>query len=204
LGNYLQALEDGIKIIKGDYGRYSYIIPCELCGRDIRRTQYSRKRNYICDYCKGVVNKKEKISLEHIVGIETPAEKRFNKAIENIKKQVKNYRAYEKAIGIAKTRAEKYGSIAEAMVAIELLKNKHRIIPQQKIGKYRVDFALPDLKLVIEVDGELYHSKGVDGKREGIIQLSLGPKWKIIHIPAELVVKNITKLEEAIKAVIIK
>jgi very-short-patch-repair endonuclease len=191
---YREALEDGIQYIGGESGRGHFLIPCEVCGRNVIKTQYSRKRNYLCDYCKGVTKKKEKIYLEHLVGIETPNEKRFRKATENIKNQVKDFRLYEKAVETARTRAEKYGSVPEAMVAIELLKNKYRIIPQQKIGKYRVDFALPDQKKVIEVDGEIYHKNNRNCDREATIQFTLGVSWKIIHIPAELISNDITKL----------
>lgn len=191
---YRDALEDGIEL----YGN-QYKIPCEICGRKLIRTQYSRKRTYICDYCKGLIKKKEKILLsETLAQVETKAEKRFNKAIERIEKQVKNFHEYESAIRVAKTKAELYGSIPEAMVAIQLLKLKYKIIPQQKIGKYRVDFVIPDEKIVIEVDGSLYHKNIYKTDREAFIQMSLGLQWRIIHIPAELIEKNITKLQEAI------
>lgn len=197
------AIEDGVELL-GPYEtcrgiRYNYSIPCELCGRRIVRTEYSRKRSYICDYCKGVIKKKKKTQMsEELKNIKTPKEMRFDRAVEKIRKQVKNFSEYEKAIEIAKTRAEYYGSIPEAMVAIELLKLKYRIIPQQKIGKYKVDFVLPNKKIVIEVDGALFHSKP-NNDREATIQFSLGLDWKIIHLPAELIEKNIVKLKTVIE-----
>lgn len=199
MSGYLDALDDGIKASEPNHlGKRHYIIPCELCGKSVRRTAYSRKRNYICDYCKGVIKKKEKISLEHIKDIKTPREERFDKAVENIKKQVKDFTKYENAIRIAKTRAEKYGSVPEAMVAIELIKNKHRIVPQQRIGKFTVDFAVTDIKTIVEVDGELYHRNNRYPERNSYIQMSLGLGWKIVHIPAELIAADITKLKQAL------
>ena len=197
---YREAKEDGIRIVDGKY-RELYSIPCEMCGTHILKTQYSRKRNYVCSYCKNTIKKKEKLAFEQITGTETTAERRFKKAVANIEKQVRDFDKYENAIRIAKTRIEKYGSIPEAMVAIELLKNKYRIIPQQKIGKYRVDFALPDIKRVIEVDGALYHKNINKGDREATIQLSLGASWKTLHIPAELIAKDIRKLRKIIETI---
>ena len=81
-----------------------------------------------------------------------------------------------------------------------LLKLGYNIIPQQKIGRYKVDFAIPDQKLVIEVDGELYHGCEGEGKREATIQISLGFAWKIIHVPAEWIEKDIRKLKKVIEA----
>lgn len=208
---YKEAKEDKVTIVEDEWGytalgysiinRGYFMIPCEVCGSEIKNKQYSRTRKYVCDCCKKAIKKREKIALERLEDIITPNEKRFNVAVENIKKQVKDFGKYEKAIGIAKSRLERYGSIPEAMVAIELIKNHHRIIPQQKVGKYKVDFALPDIKKVIEVDGELYHRNNHNSDREGTIQLSLGFDWKILHIPAELIAKDITKLQRAINSV---
>ena len=172
-----------------------YMIPCEICGKKVRRTQFSFKRRYICDYCNGTIKKKEKIQIP---STKTKNEIRFDKAVEEIEKQVKSIEEYENAIRIAKTRCERYGSIPEAMVAIELLKLKHKIVPQQKIGKYKVDFVVTDIKTVIEVDGETYHRK-INWDREATIQTSLGFDWKVKHIPSELIRKNINKLKEIIE-----
>lgn len=192
---YCEAIEDGIKHLRDSGGWYYYSIPCELCGKEVRNGQYSRTRRYLCDYCKKMVTKKEKIAAELLNGVETTREQRFDKAIVNIRNQVKDISEYDNAIRIAKTRAERYGSVPEAMVAIELLKQGYKIIPQQSVGKYRVDFAIPSLKLVIEVDGALYHKPTSKSKREGAIQIMLGFDWKIAHVPAELIAKDIKKLE---------
>ena len=131
--------------------------------------------------------------------IECLKEKQFDKAVNKIKKQVFDFSLYEKAIKIAEIRQELYGSIPEAMVAIELLRLGYSIIPQQKIKKYKVDFAIPKEKIIIEVDGSLYHKDVYKGEREAIIQLSLGLDWKIIHVPAEKIAENITKLKQVIE-----
>lgn len=102
------ATEDNISYeLNSISGRAVYYIPCEMCGEKIKRTQYSRKRNYICDYCKGLLKKKEKIVIsKEIISAETKAEKRFKKAVEEIKNQVKNIEDYKNAIDIAKTKTE--------------------------------------------------------------------------------------------------
>lgn len=195
-----EALEDGIEFKRNplSYG-ITYYIPCEICGRTIHRTQYSRKRTYICDYCRGLIKKKEKASIsKELEDAETRKEKQFRHAVEKIQNQVKDFERYKRAIEIAKTRTELYGSIPETMVAIELLKLGYKIIPQQKIKQYKVDFAIPKEKIVIEVDGSVYHKDRYKGDREAIIQLALGLDWRIIHIPAELIAEDITKLKSAI------
>lgn len=200
MGSYLNALADGIECRRNERGHSYYSIPCETCGKEIRSTRYIRSVTYLCPYCKKVAKVKQKIALEQISGIETPCDKRFARAVEKIEKQVNDFPKYQKAIELAKTRAENYGSIPEAMVAIELLKNGHRVIPQQKVGKYRIDFVLPQHKIAIEVDGELYHRNNRNPEREGTLQLSLGLDWKIAHIPSELIAKDIKKLERIIRS----
>lgn len=197
-----EAKEDGIEyeIIRPwtNPPGYKFIIPCKKCGRKIKTMQYVRGKIYLCQYCKKMINEKKK--EEKIPDIETKYDRRFNKAVENIKKNVSDFDKYQKAIKLAKTRCYKYGSIPEAMAAIELLKHKYRIIPQQKIDKYKVDFVLLDQKIVLEIDGSLYHSNlENEGKRDVILQHKLGFEWVIIHIPAEYIIKDITKLTYVIK-----
>lgn len=197
-----EAIEDGIKIMHDIFGRYTYEIPCEICGKKIIRTQYSRKRTYICDYCKGMIREKKKYS---ILETTTKHELRFKKAVEEIKKSVGDFETYQKSIEVAKTRSELYGSIPEAMAAIELLKNGFKIIPQQKIGKFKVDFAIPSIKVILEIDGKIYH-KNTDKEayRDYYIYTKLGMDWKIIHYPAERLYKEIKKLVPYIKSLRIK
>ena len=201
-----EANYDGIERVydenfpaRGRKGAYVYKIPCGCCGKIITKLHYRKDIVQMCDYCKlKIKNKKAELQKE-LIETKSKREKQFDKAVNEIKKQVKDFLKYEKAIKIANERAEKYGSIPEAMVAIELLKLGYSIIPQQKVGKYRVDFVIPKQKNVIEIDGSLYHKNVYKGDREATIQMSLGIEWRIIHIPAELIAKNITKLNEIIQ-----
>ena len=193
-----EAEKDGVKVVEGEYGRYTYFIPCEICGRRIRRTQYSRKRNYVCDYCKGVIKEKKKIMIPEG---QTKHDLRFDSAVQNIKKSVKNFDDYRKAISIAQTRSHSYGSVPEAVAAIELLKNKLKIIPQQRVGKYKIDFVIPDLKILLEIDGKLYHANlQKEGERDFYLQMRFGSAWTMIHFPAEYIEKDVTKLVPYIRA----
>ena len=203
-----EANYDGIERVydenypaRGRKGAYVYKIPCGCCGKIITKLHYRKDIVQMCDYCKlKIKNKKAELQKE-LIETKSKREKQFDKAVNEIKKQVKDFSKYEKAIEIARTREEMYGSIPEAMVAIELLRLKYRIIPQQKVKKYKVDFAIPKEKIVIEVDGSVYHKDSYKGDREAIIQLALGLDWKIIHIPAEYIAKDIQKVEQIIEEI---
>lgn len=201
----IYAERDGIKVTLGKGRGYSdgvktYHVPCDKCGKIVKRLVYNGDQENICPACRLGIKRKRKIAeqndLDHIV---TKHEKRFDKAVERIKAQVKRFDKYDKAISLARRRCEQYGSIPEAMVAIELVRLGHSVIPQQKIGRYRVDFLLKDVKMVIEVDGSLFHRDKYKGDREAFIQTSLGFDWAIVHIPAELIEKDIVKLSKIIK-----
>ena len=93
----------------------------------------------------------------------------------------------------------------EILTALELLKNNIMIKHQVKINRYRVDFVLTDLKVILEVDGKHFHLKenrDKENARDSIISLSVGPSWEIIHISDDDLNNNITKLVPAIKSII--
>lgn len=186
---------DPTSFSRGHAGATIFKIPCAKCGQIVFKKTYSRNHTYICDTCK-LGEKKKQLELvnEWLDTIETKSDRRFESAIDRVLSQVHDGFDYDEAIRLARQRAELYGSIPEAMVAIELLYLGYKIIPQQKIGKYHVDFAIPYQKLIVEVDGALYHKNQYGGNREASIQLSLGMDWLIIHVPAELIANDIKKL----------
>lgn len=160
---------------------------CTICGSTFRMRR--RSSNPVCVHCKcKETNKRNRIAKEikSSDDIRTKNEKRFDNAIECITKQVKDIAEWDKAIRIAEQASEKYGSIPEAIIAILLAKNNISFIPQQRIGKYKVDFCIPEYKTILEVDGEIYHcNERRELYRTSTIKYSLGAEWKIIRIPAD-------------------
>jgi len=197
------AIRDGIKFEYGKFGMY-YNIPCSNCGRIFRRRNYTENTIRLCDDCRKI--KKKKINA-HVAELalsmpdaETKEEKRYRKAVERIEKQCGSLDGYEKAINICRKATYKFASVPEAMLAIELVKNGYRVIPQQKIGQYHVDFALPNEKLIIEVDGSIYHTNTQkELEREAVINYTIGLDWHVLHIPAESISDNVRKVVKLIK-----
>ncbi len=184
---------------RGGRGCLVYIVPCCRCGRKVKRAVYGRKKEFICDACSlGLKHKKQAAVDDLINQIETKNERRFNQALDEMQRQIKNFDSYDKAIKAAKRAQEKYGSIPEAMVAIELLHLGYKIIPQQKVRGYRVDFFIPEQRFVVEVDGKTFHKGDQYSEREAVVQFALGLDVKIIHVSAELIRNDIQKLGEYI------
>lgn len=199
------AIRDGIEYVENKQGYIEYYkIPCQICGKIYGRRQYTGNGTYICPLCREVMKKKRKAEVEtlalSIPDAETKEEKRYRKAVEAIEKQVGSLNGYDKAIEICRKATYKYGSIPEAMLAIELVRNGYSIIPQQKIGPYHVDFALLNEKLILEVDGLPYHGNRVkELEREARINYQIGLSWRFIHIPAESISKDVRKVVRLLK-----
>ena len=197
------ALRDGIKYDDNGY-RLLYYVPCQNCGKIHGRRKYTGKEIYLCPTCLELKHAKQRAEVEALAlsmpDAETKEEKRYRSAVEAIEKQAGSLKGYEKAVDICRKATYKYGSIPEAMLAIELIRKGYRIIPQQKVGKYRVDFALPNEKLIIEVDGSIYHTnKQKELEREASINYAIGLDWHFIHIPAESISKDVRRVVRLLK-----
>ena len=195
---YKEAMEDGIKTV-GSY----YLIPCSVCKTNlVKCASYSRKRTYTCDMCKAIAKGKE-----DPVQVANKTLK-FHDAVSRIELLVGNMDEYQEAITkVQKTldHAGWYRSTEEIMVAIELLKNGVKTIHQQKIGRYSVDFVLPDYKVLLEIDGKPFHNNHTlekEGIRDGQILLSMGVGWEIIRIDTDKINKDVCKLLPSIKAIL--
>lgn len=132
----------------------------------------------------------------------------WRRAVNNLEKQnlqMNDY--YEEAkfvLDLALEDYNKFQSSPEMMAAIQLLKQRVKAKVQYKVGRYRVDFLLPELKVVLEIDGKLHDYKvKKDSKRDAAILNELNAEdtgWEVIRIPVKHIDQNVSKLVPAIKA----
>lgn len=198
----------GVEVSRDRYGKRLYTIPCDVCGDLIKTSKYNTKNTYRCKACKKhhveINNRIERLlknKIEHEeadeIGIDHSHYERFESAASNF--GIKYYCAIEQA----STVMHKFDSIPEAIACIELLYIGAKVIPQQKIGRYTVDFCLPDEKLIIEIDGALYHQNpNEEYWRDVAIKRLAGDDWVIKHIPAETLKKNHSLFGKSIKRLI--
>lgn len=99
-----------------------------------------------------------------------------------------------------------FNSEPEVCFALQLEKQKIDYVPNYKIGKHKVDFFLPKLKIVLEIDGEMYHTdENKEFLRERAIMTILGNEYEIVRIPAKFVPNYILgNLKESLNFVIEK
>lgn len=100
----------------------------------------------------------------------------------------------------------KVGSPIEKILHIALLNaNLGKYLETQyKIGKYRVDFAIPKAQLVIEADGQEYHFENIlqlerDQKRDKYLAKK---GWRILHIDGTMIRRKTDECIEKIKKLI--
>ena len=191
---------------RGTNGATVYLYKCGKCGRKVQKLSLILDRPIYCDTCKTNAKAKRIIAdrraqedakeLESLLGIDHKAEDRYYKAT----KAVAKHGDYSKAIEAAKEYMSKYGSVPEAITAIILASIDAEFIPQYKIKRITVDFAIPSKKMVIEVDGALYHSdKFKEDRRDSEIKEAVGSDWTILHLPAESITKSPKVLKDALR-----
>ena len=98
---------------------------------------------------------------------------------------------------------DKFDSSQEVIAAIILVKNRIYAKMQYKIDRYQVDFLLPDMHLVLEIDGDRHDLKrGKDSVRDENIKYMLGKDWEVVRIPAKYMDVDAEKLLYAIDIVL--
>lgn len=175
-----------------------YKIECPRCGGIFVRKWYTQKREMYCDDCQEKARaeaKAEKIRqrMELPEIIDERQERFLNACAEMELIHGDRYEEYKTAIRTLSRHTEKFDSVAEAMACIELIHAGEKIIPQQKVGQYRVDICIPDRKTVIEIDGEHWHKRR-NMERDARINKALGYDWIIVHIPDSIVRDDTRKI----------
>lgn len=186
----------GVTRIKNDYGKTVYFVPCVVCGKPIGTHSFSTDKIFKCDFCKSEIAKKRKARIESAreellgiladdLGTDYEHLKRFEKGASKFGD------AYADNIETARKAIDKFDSVPEVVACIELLHIGVRVIAHQKVGDFTVDFCLPDDRIVVEVDGSIYHTdEAKEQMRDYAIMHMLGDGWEVRHVPSDAIMKN--------------
>lgn len=201
---YNEAVRDNIRIErpKSYYAPTLFYPLCYKCGAEVMTYKYLRSIKYQCKKCRTLEYMQDKEKRTEINN--DAKEKKFENAVARIRNITKNFQSYDDAIEKVHKILNTDGyfqSTEEIMVAIELEKNNIPYRHQVKFGIYRADFVLDKKKIVLEVDGTLFHTENTQEKenlRDNLICISLGTEWEVIRITDKLINQNITRLVKAI------
>lgn len=207
--SHKDALRDNIRYYSSPNGLNWYYPKCHSCGAEVPSWNYISGRKYTCKKCK---------EIEKLTALEFREEEnleirnaRLEKAIDRIKAKT-NIQKYDREIEIVREMINGGGhvfdSTEEVIVALILLKNNIQFRHQVRFGKrYIADFVLDELKVVLEVDGDIFHGENRASRdciRDNLIIAALGPSWEVIRIKTSTLNENVTRLPRAIRTILKK
>lgn len=184
---------------------------CWICGDKATKTRHlglyglprevSERDRCYCDKCKAKIDEEEK--AENELYIRLKHKRMYERACVILENQNANIYDYKEAMEVVedhiKEHPDKFDSAYEVLAAIILVKNRIVTKMQYKIGRYQVDFLLPELKIILEIDGDRHkHRVEFDTKRDAAIKREIGLDWDIIRIKTEYLDMNAIKLTEAL------
>jgi very-short-patch-repair endonuclease len=195
------------KVYGQNAGLEMWATPCHKgCGNGVANWVPKKDMVFICQSCREQEKETGKELQGEIAKLESL--RRVAIAKELISKQYGNTRDYDGVFKVIESKLDKPGwfqSANEVLAAAELLRSKINARHQVKMGRWRVDFILPDLKVVLEIDSD-YHNdkkrKESDQLKDAAIIANLGPEWEMVRMRDKHLRDNLKQLLPAIKGVI--
>ena len=173
-----------------------FIHICVMCGKDYEN---NTRKSYKCPQCEQkliIVKKFEMIDKAENKLTRVSGKQRMKKNID-LSKEVQEIR---KRIA---SKIDRFSSLQEAMVAIQLEKQNIKYESQKEINGKIVDFLLPELKIILEIDGELYHTdENKEFLRDRQIMRGIGEEYEIVHIEADSVPRYTWNLKESLAYIV--
>lgn len=160
---------------------------CWMCGKELSEGTY--KRNF-CPECASKKTEAEKERYKEYLRLKNAMT--LERAISRIEADdsaptIEDLReAIETVAEYVEQNPQKLDSTEEYIALIILLHNRVRTICQYKVLSYTVDFCLPEMKVILEIDGDR-HNKARDAKRDLEILGQIGADWTIVRIPTKYI-----------------
>lgn len=184
-------------------------IDCWICGKPASKTSRhsvfidERYRCYCRECFKKVIDEYEK---ENELFIYLKHKRMLEKALLILENQQVNMYKYKEAIDAVsdhlKENPDKYDSSYEILAAIILIQNRIKVKMQYHVGKYCVDMFLPEMNIILEIDGERHRSNSTkDTKRDAEIKNIMERKVDIVRIKTDFLDENAQRLPKAIEYV---
>lgn len=168
---------------------------CIMCGSNINKIS----RKYYCKICEekmryvkkiSMVDKAERIIFKSSMYKNGISNEEILKCSKIVKERILN--------GV-----DKFSSIPEVLVAIQMQRINLDYETQKIISGTKVDFYIPEIKIILEIDGSIYHTdKDKSFLRDRRIMGTIGEKWEIVHINPNMIPKYTWNIREALPFVV--
>lgn len=194
-------MEDGY-MRPEDFERFDS--PCWRCGKSLSFLTKNPILRPFCDECEKAHEAEKSERLQEYIRLKMHV--MHERALRMLEKQQIGIAVYREAanavLEFALEDCERFASSHEMIAAMELIRSHVKVKVQQKILKHRVDFVIPELKVILEIDGYMHdYSELKDSKRDIDVRAHLGGDWEIVRIPTKYLEQNAGKLLDAIYAV---
>jgi len=186
------------------YNREKYYFNCWRCGTLVPKMNKEPLNRIFCRDCAEEHYKEITEAKERYINLRTKL--MFENALMILEKQnVKMYKyidAAETIKEVIEKGLKQFDSAHEIVAVMELLRNKIRVKIHPTVGKYKIDFTLPELFVVLEIDGYMHNFKKLeDTNRDIEIRKELGAEWEVVRIPTKYIESNVKALVKAIKEI---
>lgn len=169
---------------------------CVMCGIEFEE----KESQYYCEKCLDKMKIVKKLEM-------------VDKAEKLIAKKKRNMRRIAETVDVSEfseivrkrimDKVDNFSSVPEVAVAIQMQRIGLSYETQKVIAGKNVDFYLPEIKIILEIDGGLYHTdENKTFLRDRQIMHEVGEEWEIVHIDADLVPKYTWNLKEALPYVV--
>jgi len=174
---------------------------CWICGKEVERSREPQERVY-CPDCEAKAQKDRHDLLKEYSSIRKRV--MYETALRKMEKAGMYMHEY---VDIGPIIFDKYQNediellSSDEMIAAMVLES-YRIEYEvnKQVGPYKVDFFIPGMCVVLEIDGDRHAMSLVqDSKRDMRLREILGARWEVIRIDTKIFEMNPEKLPDAIE-----
>ena len=160
-------------------------------------------QRFYCEECFERVTKER--GTDRLEYVKLKKKLMYERAVRMLERQDIDLYLYKEALEAVKEFSESnldlFDSAHEMVAAAVLINDEIHIKTQHKVAGYRVDFWIPEMKIVLEIDGIFHeHTVNRDTKRDIKIREALGRDVEIIRINTKYIEQNAKMLADAISA----
>lgn len=176
---------------------------CWKCGKELLYNREPQHRVY-CEECAEKEKEyRKQLLAEHI---DRRIRVMYERALNEMERAGVYMHEYSQIAPALLHRAlnepERYLSSYEMISAMILESNGYEFEVNKRIGKYVVDFYIPELHVIYEVDGDRHDfSAEEDSRRDIELRKILGAEWEVVRIPTKYIDENPEAIPDALEGV---
>lgn len=190
---------------------------CWECGQNEGTKQFQLKKQseffgyddisqrWYCEECYNRIEAERTADFKEYVRLKKKL--MYERAVKMLERQDVDLYEYKEALDaireVVAGNPDKFDSSHEMLAAAIIIYNEIPVKVHYTVAGYEVDFLIPSLKAVVEIDGELYHKgkKQSELKRDEKIRAELGSDHEVVRISTKFLEQNAARLIDAVEEI---